>query len=42
VVAGPAGYSARDFWRTGWPLTLVYLVVTVGMVNLTMWLLPFA
>ena len=42
MVAGPAGYSARDFWRTGWPLTLVYLVVTVAMVNLTMLILPFA
>ncbi|MCE2944149.1 MAG: SLC13 family permease [Lysobacteraceae bacterium] len=34
MVAGPAGYTGRDFWRTGWPLTLAYLVVTVGMVHL--------
>jgi di/tricarboxylate transporter len=41
MVAGPAGYGARDFWRTGWPLTLAYLVVTVAVVNLMAWALPF-
>lgn len=34
MVSGPAGYSARDLWRTGWPLMLGHLVIVVGMVNL--------
>lgn len=34
MVTGPASYSARDLWRVGGPLSLVYLVVIVGMINL--------
>ena len=34
MVTGPAGYSTRDLWRTGAPLTLVYLVVVLLVVNL--------
>jgi len=34
MIAGPAGYRPRDLWRTGAPLTLGYLVITVIGVNL--------
>ena len=37
VVTGPANYSARDLWRVGGPLALVYTVVAVGVVNLMFW-----
>ena len=40
MVAGPAGYSARDYLRTGAPLMLAYLLVTVATVNLLTWVLP--
>ena len=34
MVAGPADYSARELWRVGGPLSLVYTAVVVLMVNL--------
>ena len=34
MIAGPAGYRPRDMWRTGAPLTLAYLVITLLAVNL--------
>ena len=34
MIAGPAGYRPRDLWRTGAPLTLLYLVITLLTVNL--------
>jgi di/tricarboxylate transporter len=34
MIAGPAGYRQRDLWRTGAPLTVCYLVITVIAVNL--------
>ena len=34
MVSGPAGYRAKDLWRTGAPLTLVYLAIVLLMVNL--------
>ena len=34
MIAGPAGYRPRDLWRTGAPLTLCYLVITVIGVNI--------
>jgi di/tricarboxylate transporter len=34
MISGPAGYSGRDLWRIGAPLSLAYSVVTVVMVNL--------
>ncbi|WP_133500822.1 SLC13 family permease [Cognatilysobacter terrigena] len=34
MITGPAGYTPRDLWRVGGPLTLIYTVVTVVMVNL--------
>ncbi|HEX2081905.1 MAG TPA: SLC13 family permease [Xanthomonadaceae bacterium] len=34
MIAGPANYSARDLWRVGGPLSLVYTAVVVLMVNM--------
>ncbi len=33
MIAGPADYSARELWRVGGPLSLVYTAVVVVMVN---------
>lgn len=33
IIAGPGGYSARDFWRVGGPLTLGYIaIIVVGVI----------
>jgi di/tricarboxylate transporter len=37
MIIGPAGYRPRDLWRTGAPLTLCYLLITVVAVNLMFW-----
>ena len=34
MVTGPANYTGRDLWRVGGPLSLIYLVVIVAMINL--------
>jgi len=34
MVYGPGGYSFKDFFRIGFPLTLIYLVVAVGGLSL--------
>jgi di/tricarboxylate transporter len=34
MIIGPAGYRPRDLWRTGAPLTLGYLLITVVAINL--------
>lgn len=34
MVTGPAGYSAREMWRVGGPLSLIYTTVVVLVVNL--------
>lgn len=34
MITGPAGYTSRDMWRSGGPLTLVYTSIIVLMVNL--------
>ncbi len=34
MIVGPAGYSAKELWRVGGPLSLIYTVVVVLMVNL--------
>ncbi|MCX7041176.1 MAG: SLC13 family permease [Gammaproteobacteria bacterium] len=34
MISGPAGYRPRDMWRTGAPLTLFYLIITLVAVNL--------
>ena len=33
MITGPAGYTARDMWRVGGPLSLVYTGIVVAMVN---------
>ena len=34
MITGPAGYRPRDLWRTGAPLTVCYLAITLVAVNL--------
>jgi di/tricarboxylate transporter len=34
MITGPGGYNARDLWRIGSPLVLVYLVVMLIAVNI--------
>ena len=34
MIAGPGSYRSRDFWRTGAPLTLLYLLIALVAVNL--------
>jgi len=31
MVYGPGGYSFRDFFKVGWPLTLIYMVTCVAI-----------
>jgi di/tricarboxylate transporter len=37
MITGPAGYRPRDLWRTGAPLTLIHLLITLVAVNLMFW-----
>ncbi|MGO4778810.1 anion permease, partial [Lysobacter sp. 2RAB21] len=37
MITGPAGYSGKELWRIGGPLSLIYTVVTVLMVNILFW-----
>ncbi|MGN7918470.1 MULTISPECIES: SLC13 family permease [Lysobacter] len=37
MITGPAGYTGKELWRIGGPLSLIYTVVTVLMVNLLFW-----
>jgi len=37
MISGPAGYSGKELWRIGGPLSLIYTVVTVLMVNVLFW-----
>jgi di/tricarboxylate transporter len=34
MVTGPAGYTGKELWQVGGPLSLIYTVVAVVMVNL--------
>ncbi len=34
MITGPANYTGRDLWRVGGPLSLVYLVIIVVVINL--------
>lgn len=34
MITGPAGYTARDLWRVGGPLSLAYTLIAVAAVNL--------
>ncbi|ROU04790.1 SLC13 family permease [Lysobacter enzymogenes] len=37
MITGPAGYSGKELWRIGGPLSLIYTVVTVLMINVLFW-----
>lgn len=37
MITGPAGYSGKELWRIGGPLSLIYTVVTVLMINILYW-----
>ncbi|RZZ82058.1 MULTISPECIES: SLC13 family permease [Pseudoxanthomonas] len=37
MVTGPANYTARQMWRVGGPMSLIYTCVVVAMVNLMSW-----
>ena len=37
MITGPAGYSSRQLWRVGGPLSLLYALIAVTMVNLMFW-----
>ena len=34
MITGPAGYTGKELWRIGGPLSLVYTLLAVAMVNL--------
>jgi di/tricarboxylate transporter len=34
MISGPAGYTGKELWRIGGPLSLLYTVVIVAMVEL--------
>lgn len=34
MVTGPANYQPRELWQVGGPLSLIYIVVMVAMINL--------
>jgi di/tricarboxylate transporter len=33
MVYGPGGYSFKDFFRVGFPLTVLYMIVTVSILS---------
>ncbi len=33
MVYGPGGYTFKDFFKIGWPLTIIYMIVTVLILN---------
>jgi di/tricarboxylate transporter len=35
MVYGPGGYSFRDFFKIGFPLTILYMAATVTILGLT-------
>ncbi|MFT4247344.1 MAG: SLC13 family permease [Pseudomonas sp.] len=37
MVTGPANYQPRELWHVGGPLSLIYVLVMVPMVNLLFW-----
>ncbi|WP_411832931.1 SLC13 family permease [Pseudoxanthomonas mexicana] len=37
MITGPANYTSRQLWRVGGPLSLIYTLVVVVMVNLMFW-----
>ncbi|SDY74215.1 Di-and tricarboxylate transporter [Lysobacter sp. yr284] len=37
MITGPAGYSGKELWKIGGPLSLIYTAVTVLMINILFW-----
>ncbi len=37
MITGPAGYTSKDLWRIGGPLSLIYVVIAVAAVNVMFW-----
>ncbi|SFK39847.1 SLC13 family permease [Lysobacter sp. cf310] len=37
MITGPAGYTGKELWKIGAPLSLIYTVIAVLMVNLLFW-----
>lgn len=37
MVTGPANYQPRELWRVGGPLSLIYVLVMVPVINLLFW-----
>jgi di/tricarboxylate transporter len=37
MITGPANYTSRQLWRVGGPLSLIYTVVVVLVINLMFW-----
>ena len=37
MVTGPANYTSRQLWRIGGPMSLIYTITVVGVVNLMYW-----
>lgn len=37
MITGPAGYTSRQLWRVGGPLSLLYSAIAVTVVNLMFW-----
>lgn len=37
MITGPANYTSRQLWRVGGPLSLIYTVVVVVVINLMFW-----
>jgi len=33
MITGPTGYRPRDLWRTGLPLTMLYMIIVLLVVN---------
>ncbi|KRA17890.1 MULTISPECIES: SLC13 family permease [unclassified Lysobacter] len=37
MITGPAGYTGKELWKIGAPLSLIYTLIAVLMVNLLFW-----
>ncbi len=37
MITGPAGYTSKELWKIGGPLSLIYIVITVLSVNVMFW-----
>ena len=37
MITGPAGYTQKELWKIGGPLSLIYIAITVLAVNVMFW-----